>query len=503
MMKSSGSRRKRAGAIIAALIALAVAAGLLWRGGDVPEAPEEAVEPRFEGVALLESDSPSLEARTAPAPRPARLPPGGELMPEEVIDHPDCGLQLGSGAARGLAMVVVGGDNGARFSVLDETGALHAGELPFLPNHYYLGKREDGSILAGFGDLRLNSLVFREKDTPEPVQIHLDGQLIDERDKVWEFGIASDGSSYWLIEPLGGRNSRLVVRNLDEGTERHHDLGGIYASNGYERPYGASYTPGYKELHVQPSDFNNLGSGKGLHYFFPITGGGKVRKVRIEETGPFDQTMLVSSEEGYFFFAGEEDGPGLQVSKRRFNWATGEAEAVWETTGSNRVGPGVLTQSTWDGAWLLFDTDPLPFAFRSRQSSDWVMYVLDASTGEAAFMFPTVDKKAQLSQLASVLGPEAAEEDVGAFTDAYIDTDYNQLLIGRRFKKDGRIDRSRGVFDVYDLSTITLRGQPDSRVAINHSSDNHCASKMFSGQLLAQEDGRLAYAAREPVASSK
>ena len=67
--------------------------------------------------------------------------------------------------------------------------------------------------------------MFRPPEAPEPVHIYWDGELVYENDKAWRFGVAPDGSSFYVIEPLAGEASRLVVRSLDAGEEHHYDLG--------------------------------------------------------------------------------------------------------------------------------------------------------------------------------------------------------------------------------------------------------------------------------------
>ena len=493
MISHANQGRKRWTLVVAigGLSALIVAVLLLRRGG---EPPGKSADASPESTELSEVWTRPLEVEVGPVSKRETFLTDRELMPAEVIDNPDCRMRMGSGAASGLAVVVVPSANGAPFSVLDETGAVNTGALPFLPNHYKLGKRAEGSIVAGFGDLRLNQKGNRGKETPEPVRIYLDGQIIYEHDKIWQFGIANDGSSYWVVEPLGGRRSRSVIRNLDKGTERHHDLGDIYASDGYDVPYRAFYTPDNNELHLRPGNVN-YPEGAGTHYFFATGGGGKSRKVHIKEMGPFDKAYLVSSEEGYFFSTGDEADPGYQVEKRRFDWTTGETETVWSQTGPSGVTTGGTVQITRDGAWLLFETAPAspPVRARPMRDSDWTLYVLNASTGEPAFVFPRVDKKAQLTRLANVLEPGATVEDVGSFAQTFINND--QLLVRRVFRTPGNIDESRGAYDVFNMNTITLYGQPDFRVPTNRWLKNLCASESFPGKLQAQEDGKLAYIA--------
>ena len=150
-------------------------------------------------------------------------------------------LLPGRGRANDTAIVILPTSEGAHFTVLDGNGEVFGDTLPFLPHEYHLGRRADGTVLAGFGDLRLNSRHFRDRDTPEPVRVYMDGQVIYESDKTWRFSVAPDGSSFYVHEPLAGGASRLIVHNLDELAERHFDMDRRYTpSNDYESGFGVS-----------------------------------------------------------------------------------------------------------------------------------------------------------------------------------------------------------------------------------------------------------------------
>ena len=155
---------------------------------------------------------------------------GGGFKPADVIGNPDCRMLPGRDSASDTALVVLPGDSGAHLGVLGEDGLVYRASLPFVPHLLALGKRTNGSVVAGVGNLRLGSRVFREPDTPEPVRIFQDGQIVYETQKAWDFGVASDGSSFYVQEPLAGEGSRLVVRDLDAGIETHIDLGTAYSA---------------------------------------------------------------------------------------------------------------------------------------------------------------------------------------------------------------------------------------------------------------------------------
>ena len=477
-------------ALAACLIVFVVAGWLIRRGEGPSVVPVEPVDSSLPGVEATDAATQVREIKTVQM-GPKVLLTERELTPSEVLDSPDCTMRIGTGPASNLAIVVVPSSNGARFSVLDGTGALYVDTLPFVPNHYKLGKRADGLVVAGFGDLRLNQKGNRGRESAEPVRIYMGGQIIYEHEKIWWFGIANDGSSFSVIEPLGGKTSRLVVSNLDDGTESHHDLGDIYGSEGYELPYGTSYSLNNDELHLTPAS-GMLSHGIGLHYFYPVDSGGDIRRVRVDKRGVDDSAYLISSKEGYFVYGedGGAEGPYYRILRRRLGWSTGKTEDVWSWHVRAKTHPGGIALSD-DGAWLKVSTSPLglPGAWDRKA---FRTYVLNTSTGEVVFEFPQVDKEAQFRRLTSVMASGAMVEDVGEFGGASI---YGgKLMMFRTFPDATQPDGYRGVFDVFDMSTLAIDSQPDFRVAVNSSRSNPCPSRSFPRSLNVQEDGRLAYA---------
>ena len=412
----------------------------------------------------------------------------GELTTAEVFDNSGCAMEMGTGSARELAVVVVQSGNGALFSVFGEAGQIHGGKLPFIPGQYRVGERADGSVVTGFGDLRLHQGISYRQGRLEPVRVYIDDQIVYENDKVWDFGVANDGSSFFAIEPLGGGSSRLLIHNLDQGTIEYHDLGKIFASDAYDAPYRAAYAVGKNEVHVQPfhAEFTN---GVGVHYFFPISTGEQERSVRVPNTGPDNPAFLMSSEEGYFFY--DEGDSGYLMAKRSMDWSTGETVTVWEQRWPLGIRANYV-RSTSDGAWLLIGTG---IATSSRPVQDGYTghYVLEAMTGETAFVFPGGDQEAQFKRLASTMRADAKVDEVGTLRKAFFVGD-DQLVIQRIFWNADQQLNSPGIYDVYDLRTLQTYGTPNFQVAFpSHNPRNPCAPGSFPGELQAREDGRLAY----------
>ena len=459
-----------------------------------------------------------------------------EFSAEDVIGNPDC--QLGVGGASGDVAVVVlpageGQPVGARFATVDGSGTLFGGELPFLPNHYRVGRRADGSVLAAFADLRRNSKAFRNPESAEPLHVYMDGALIYETDKTWQFGLAPDGSSFFAIEPLAGEASRLVIRNLDLGTEVHHDLGGEFNPlTPYYSPYGAFYSGNVGEVVFWPPQELN-GSPRGDYWFYPVDGS-EPRVVRVETTdmrrrsgaaaNAVDQRMVrverlpegagndrfhfESSEVAYhiedaapaFARLGRESEivtDGLfKVTKVRYE-GYGTEEGPQRTEVWNQGAP--MHVHTWrlseGGSWL---------ALRGTRR----VWVLDTSTGDYALAFPTMEdvgraiprgqgsKKvlgdmnyaqwawasATLPRLRDVLGPDATVEDVGSIGGMRFIGD--RLVISVSVGPRG--DRRR-MYDVFDMNSVEKDGAPVSRIA----GDVPCGRGGLHG--LGTENGRLVY----------
>lgn len=109
----------------------------------------------------------------------------GAPTPEAVLADPQCRMVVGQRTASDTALVYLPLGDGAWFAVVNTFGVVFDGALPFIPERPAIGKRPDGTILAGFG-------------LEGEVQVVHDGSVIYEFDDVWSFGIAHDG-----IHPIG------------------------------------------------------------------------------------------------------------------------------------------------------------------------------------------------------------------------------------------------------------------------------------------------------------
>ena len=513
----SGRRPRVDGPTALAFAGGAVLALAVWFGWPRPD-PEVAPAPPAVAPAAPAVNVPVARKSPPPSPPPAPSAPSAGLAPGGVIGNPDCKLLPGRGPAADAALVVVPGTSGSRFAVLDGDGEVFGDTLPFVPHHFRLGKRTDGTIVAGVGDLRLNSRVFREPNTPEPVRIYQDGRSIYETEKAWDFGVASDGSSFYVQEPLAGDGSRLVVGNLDAGTVAHIDLGTAYSGNHpFDRAYSVAYANGTNEImFYKGGDY-----GRGLYSFHSVADGG-VRTVRVGRTfasiadvvpdivveDDAFMASIVSSEEGYFAYAlAKRAGTGTPVPwrivRRRFGYGD-EPEAIREWTLDIEIsGYGGTMLPSDDGRWLGLE--------------GWDFVLLDAATGEAVFEYPKVDKKAEFARLSTVLPDGATLADVGGVTAAIFRDGHLMFYrqIGTASKRScslrgdspgGGLERYydcmadlrrrglyRTVLDVFDLDRLEPDGKPLFRV--DYDERDQCATGDFPLRGLQVRDGRLTFLA--------
>ena len=468
------------------------------------EKPEPAIKAPAGSFALQEAPFRPLVLKAKIEPSSVAAPDSGEaaLTPEEVIDKPgpECGLHAGGGAASGTAVVVMppragGYGSGARFSVLDGSGTLFSDTLPFYPFQVQHGRTGLENVVAGFGGINVrvpNSASLPLQGEGLPFRIYRNAQLIYEKEDIWLFDVASDGSSFFYVEPLGSDfSSRLVVVNLDQGTEAHYDLGTIFAHPERRLRYVAAYKANNEEIHLEPIS-QRYSRGLGTHYFFNSAGDWPGRSFHAPNIGRDDFVHSVSSEEVYVFNEGADSSGHLQIRKMRLDWSDIRIATEWHAQGAASTGvTGVHTSH--DGAWLLFGTSTASTADRPARDEDRVFYLLDAATGEAQFVLPKGNAALQLQQLSSVLPAQATEEDVGWFNGAFFSGD--DMMVVRRAPAS---DDTRRFYDVYDLSTVSLYGQPEFRLEGNQHSFNQCASQGFPGSLFATSQGELAYARRLP-----
>ena len=536
----AGKQRRRLGAgLCGVALAAAVVIRLLVQGPEGDE-PGSTPPPRPGGVdsrAAADADG------GTPPPQPLRAAGSSwELEPAEVLGDPDCGIAAGWGMPAGdVALVVVPGGEGeatgARFAVLDEHGTLFGGELPFRPNHWRLGRRDDGGVVTAFGDLRLNSKVSRP-ESGEPLRIYLDAGLVYESGKAWDFGVARDGSSFFVVEPLAGQASRLVIRDLNLGTETHHDLGPeLNPFTAAESPYGTSYTRDAAEVAFWPPQQRDGVFGD--YWFYPVGGGGPrvVRAVPVGSGAPRPQGGAADAADPRMVRVERVGGrtwERLVFDSSEVVYHIADRSPTWRTTGPFEVvkyaysGYGGEAGPQRSEVWR--QTVPMNIASWSRApGGPWLavgdggrrVLALDTSTGELALAFPTAEdatsrvperlwrRKAPgadgmnyrqwawasetLAALRGVLGPDATVADMGRLEGFWFE-DGNRLLLSWSV---GDYPDLRRFHDVFEMGSVEVDGGPAFRL---EKDEMRCGLGGLRG--LDVRGGRLVYPGRRAAPTS-
>lgn len=420
------------------------------------------------------------------------------FTPEYTIHNLDCQMFVGEGAASDVAIVTHQTAEGIVFAVVGESGELARGELDFRPNHVRIGRRGDGSVVYGFGDLRTHARGRRPQESPEPIQLYHDDFVIYESSKALDFDVAQDGSSFAVHEPSTSDVTRLVVRNLTEGTQVEHELNTKLTHKGR---YSMAYTTDGTEVAFSPAQLY----GRGFHWFYSGNGE-RARRIKVEG---FRSVLLTSSENGYFVERAyeadaDESEEVWEVTRRRFLHSIGQSEALWSVLLSIEDFGSRLSVSE-NGKWLgLF-------------ASDYT--VLDTETGETIFDFPyRRNPEMQLARLAPILPADATVTDIGKHSSMNFKGNH---LIGFRVWGDSsschsELDdhyfnpkkreciwdlRMRGVYkyfyDIYDMNTVNQDGSPAYTAEVFPESDCVRASARWKG--LVDVDGELAFQPVPPI----
>ena len=425
------------------------------------------------------------------------------LTPEKTILNVDCRMLSGMGPAEDVAVVTILSEESAEFAVLDENGTLTSGRLDFRPHHFRIGRRPDGSVLVGFANLRLNSGVFRPPDSDEPLRIYHGDHVVYETRKASDFDIASDGSSFFVLEPSPGGASRIVIRNMDDDTQKETELGTRFSPTSDFSP--GNHMPVYSldssEIMFTPAHVDAMGVG--TYWIYPV-GEGRTRRVTVQDSWG---AWLTSSENGYFVdrpdeLAPEERGDVWQVTRKRIDPSKGETEELWSSRVYVKNHDGELSLSQ-NGRWLGVD--------------GWNYKVLDTRTGETVFDFPRAPhRQAVLARIAPALPDGATLADVGRIGHIWFSG--NSLVSFRRVgdlrscstKEGEKYDnrkwrqcirdlrlqgRYRTFFDVFEMDNIELDGPPTYITEVFEESNCMPANSPRRG--LIDLDGQLAFRPQE------
>ncbi len=424
------------------------------------------------------------------------------ILKSEVLGNIHCQLTSGYGAAKNLGVVKLPRGEEMDFAVLDQSGTRFSGSLSINPNHTRIGRHSDGSTIVGFGELRLNSGVFKPPDTPEPIRILRDGRTIFESTKAWDFDVAADGSSFVVHEPGPNRTSRLIVRDLESGNETRYDLGTKYTPfNDYESDYALRYSIDFTEVGFIPAYADAWGVGD--HSFFPINHG-KPRHISVQSVR---SAILSSSTNGYFV-----DLPKTTGSRERSQfWTVYRKELHPEERKENVIWRRTIEldhfsrnmQLSPNGRWLVL--------------SAWEYVVLSAETGETRFRYRAVDNiRREFERLRSVLPDGATVSDIGSIGGASFFEDYlifsrsigtakgcalkpGQAFDRTRYRECLRLQRLAGRYrwfhDVFDLNEVSVDGGPIFRREIFRDTSCSEANSRLPGLIV--RNGVLAYGIAE------
>lgn len=302
----------------------------------------------------------------------------------EVIGNPNCILQVGRGDAYGIATALVpNGDGNSRYKVLDDSGTLFEGTLPFAANKASLGRSDSGSVLAGYGDLTLNFPRDRSIDAPEPVSFFLDGQLQYSAENAVDFGVAQDASAFFTIEPKADGSHVLKTQTLNPYSEREFDLDMPLRAGRDMEDVEYRGRGWFSSDHSDVMLLNGYYDGRPTK-FYPVGNGDPVELWINNEDRP-ERVRIVNRHTAYYWNrdppygspAFDDDRPIQSFRKVRIEWDNGVAKetTIWE----RRVDSGIF-------ATLAFSDDQ---RYLIHHGDDNVVRVLNSETGELVFGYPT------------------------------------------------------------------------------------------------------------------
>lgn len=460
--------------------------------------------------------------------------------PEEVTGNPDCKIK----AAHELALLYWPSGEGSRFVVLDNTGTVFDGEVPFVPSRYAtkmpLIKRADGRVLVALADLAYESSVYGEPDALAPVRVFLDGEMIYQTERAWQFDVASDGSSFFTIEPALDAEPSLRVQEIGSGAVRHIDLAEPFAAHGISKPteYGgnvAEYSRTQDEVVILPAgarDDSGVGNEEGNYLYFPIRGRGTYLFYSLQHEqwrvleGEGNTTFFRSSREAYFIgrcrYGHSIDGfaiPGSEtvITKKEYLWDGRTEPEVIEAWSRSIDLDGY--DGSFNRARFLGDDSLLELSSANT-------HVLDTSTGETIFAFPTTENLSRttgpvaspwkagdfisevvrdvpvgrayhelaLARLKDVMPPDATIDDVVVISDFSV---ADGELTLNQFIRQGSSWDGRWVGYKFDMKDLHIDAKPTSRLEYPRRKwDDACSANVGPGKGLQVSGGRLVYLGR-------
>ena len=421
------------------------------------------------------------------------------ILKSDVIDNIECHLTAGYGNAREIGIVEIPHGDGTDFAVLNPNGTVFSGVLPFHPTWTRIGAGQDDSIVVGFAELRGGGGEFKPPDAPEPIRILRDNETIFESEKVWDFDVAADASSFFVHQPGPNGTSQLIVRNLNTDDELHHDLGTRFTPvNTYESDYMPKYSLDFREAVFIPAYADARGIGK--HWFYPIAEG-RTSRITVENM----LSALSANSKEWYFVAYPADRSVLKddriawpVYRKQLDPARNEEKVIWHRMIELEHFYGSMELSL-NGIWLGL--------------SAWNYVVLDTQSGETRFEFQTVhDKEGQFARLRPVLPVNATVSDMGSLDSGRFFGDYllfyskrgNAIACGRDrvepynrttyrtcLREQRRQNKYRWFHYAFDMNNVSIDSGPIFRREVFRDTECSIANSPLPGLRL--NNGVLAY----------
>jgi hypothetical protein len=417
------------------------------------------------------SDLAKLRLQAVPPVHPGRSFGAESDHDDHPILTPGAKCQLVSVGDRAVVSVHQPGGKNFLLALSADPADTQIHELDFEPTLTRYVESPAGDRLMAVSNLRRNQIGNRPPDTDEPLSIYRNGQRIFHSDKVWDYQLAPDGSGYWVVEPLSNVTSRMIIRNFDEGTEVHHDLGMRNASFGFDVPC-VYYTPRGDEVVVIPPQ------GVFAPIRFYATSSQSERELQ------FDQPELVRfySSDEYYQKQWTVD-PETKVERdymvKRVRQPDGEFATAWKTR---------LYIQRFNETFGISPNGKKMFA------DGWDLNVLDTATGEVIFDMPMVEDteadSREIRQRMVDVVPNALDpnEDLGSVSRVEITND--GLQIYRRYDSGessqcrywdhacySALEQAgmlRDVIDIVPFDGMTLDSKPTERRVIRPRPPSPC-----------------------------
>ena len=319
-------------------------------------------------------------------------PPADVIVREVGVLGGPCIAGTGEGEAYGIATsLMLNIDAGPRFQVLDDSGTLFEGTLPFYPQKSRLGRSENGSVLAGYGSLYSDEH-SSTVENPGIVRLYLDGQLEYATENAIDFGVAHDASAFFTIEREFNGSYVMKIRQLQPRFLSEYTLDlGDQERNRPVLPYRWSFSQDNSDV-ILPSP--SPGAPTRL---LPVGGGEPVEfPARLKvNSSPSLETFFSSRQLAYHRVPDPENNSRQWLVKVRYDWQ-GDVpieRMIWKqqigSRSANWIGGvcnfGMGGPCSWSSKHRIRLSDDHRYVLLDGE----VLRVLDAETGDIVLAYPT------------------------------------------------------------------------------------------------------------------